>query len=86
MEKHGTNSKVFKILVGLFWLWLLSRRQASAGHLNHWYDSGKPCAQHGQRTDSGCSLPFPARTVGMTGLEPAALPQSGALPNGDTSR
>lgn len=51
------------------------RRRASAGHLNHWYCSGEPCAQHGQRTDSGCSLPFQARTDGMTGFEPWSLPQ-----------
>ena len=46
--------------------WSRPKPGKSAGHLNHWYDSGEPRAQHGQRTDPGCSLPFPARTVGKT--------------------
>lgn len=36
-------------------------RGQNAGHLDHRYDSGEPCAQHGQRTSPGCYPPFPAR-------------------------
>ena len=47
-----------------------------AGHLNHWYDSGKTCAQHGQRNGPGCCLPFPARlgtcALGLFHITPPA--------------